>query len=114
MKKRLAVLACHRRGLLEKIEFQRTELAEISRHWQKPLALIDTGLKAVHCIRNHPALVAGGVTALLTLRRNGIVGLAQNGWRLLCVYPSILSFGLKYLSLATRSPGENCNPKTDQ
>lgn len=109
MKKRLADLACSRRGLLEKIESQRMEVAEISRHWQKPLALLDTGLMAVRFMRNHPALMVGGVAALLTLRRNGIAGLAQRGWRLLCIYPSILTFGLKYLSLAPRSSSEGRN-----
>jgi hypothetical protein len=104
MKKRLAAVAHRRRGLLEKIEAQRMEVAEISQHWEKPLALVDVGLKAVRFIRNHSALVAGGVAALLAWRREGIVGLAQKGWRLLYLYPSILAFGLKFLSLATRSP----------
>lgn len=81
------------------------EVAEISVHWQKPMAVVDTGLKAVRFLRNHPALVSGGVAALLAFRRKGIVGLAQEGWRLLYLYPSALSFGLKCLSsLATRSP----------
>lgn len=81
------------------------EVAEISLHWQKPLALVDAGLKAVRFIHSHPASVAGIVAALLAWRRKGIVGLAQKGWRLLYLYPSILAFGLKYLSsLATRSP----------
>lgn len=83
MKKQLADLACRRRGLLEKIEAQRMEVAEISQHWQKPIALVDTGLKVVRFIRNHPALMTGGVAALLTLRRKGIIGLAQERWRLL-------------------------------
>jgi hypothetical protein len=82
------------------------DVAEISLHWQKPFALADAGLKAVHYIRNHPALVTGGVAVLLAWRRKGIVGLALEGWRLLYLYPSILSFGLKSLSLATRSPSE--------
>ena len=80
------------------------DVAEISLHWQKPLALADTGLKAVRYIRNHPALVTGGVAALLAWRRKGIVGLALEGWRLLYLYPSALAFGLKFLSPATRSP----------
>jgi len=113
MKKRLAELACRRRGLLEKIAAQRMEVAEISRHWQKPLALADAGLKAVRFIHNHPSLVAGGVAALLTMRRNGIVGLAQKGWRLLHLYPSILSFGFKYLSSAARSTSEMRNTEVD-
>lgn len=104
MKKRLADLAHRRRKLLEKIEAQRIEVADISQHWQKPLALVDTGLKAVRFLHNHPAWVAGGVAGLLALRHNGIVSLAQKGWRLLYLYPSILTFGLKFLSSATRSP----------
>lgn len=113
MKKRLAELACRRRGLLDKIEFQRMEMAEISCDLQKPLVLVDAGLNAVHYIYNHRALVAGSVAALLTFRRKGIVGLAQKGWRLLVIYPSIFTFGLKYLSLASRSRSENCNTVPD-
>lgn len=97
MKKRLADLACHRRALIEKIEAQRIEVTGISQHWQKPLALVDAGVKAVRFIHNHPAWVAGGVAAFLALRHKGIAGLAQEGWRLLRLYPAIFS-------LATRSP----------
>ena len=97
MKKRLADLACRRQVLLEKIETQRIEVAGISQRWQKPLALVDAGVKAVRFIHNHPTWVAGGVAAFLALRRKGISGLAQEGWHLLRLYPAIFS-------LATRSP----------
>jgi len=113
MKKRLVEIACRRRRLLEKIEFQRIEVAKISRQLQEPLPLVDAGLKVVRYIYNHRAWVARGVAALLIFRRKGIVGLAQKGWRLLIVYPSILSYGLKYLSLATRSPREGRNTEVD-
>ena len=96
MKKQLAALAHRRLELFEKIEAQRMEVAEISQRWQKPLALVDTGVKTVHFIHNHPVLVAGGMAALLTLRRKGIAGLAQEGWRLLRFYPA-------FRSLVTRS-----------
>lgn len=79
------------------------DVAEISVRWQKPLALADTGLKAVHFVRNHPALVAGGLTAFMAWRRKGVVGLAGEGWRLLCLYPSAILFGLNSLSIAPRS-----------
>lgn len=102
MKNRIAVLVHQRRVLSEKIEAQRMDVAEIAQQWQKPLALADTGLKAVRFLRGHPALVAGGLAALLSLRGTG--SLAKKGWRLLYLYPSILTFGLKFLSSATRSP----------
>jgi hypothetical protein len=104
MKKRFAALAHQRRLLSEKIEAQRMDVAEITQQWQKPLALADTGLKAVHFLRGHPALVAGGFAALLSLRGIGIGGLAKKGWRLLYLYPAAVSFGLKYLFSAIRSP----------
>lgn len=104
MKKRLAELAYRRSRLLEKIEIQRMDVADISLDLQKPLALADAGLKAVRFIRNHPGLVSGGFAALLSLRGKGVAGLAQKGWRLMYFYPSILSFGLKYLFPAFRSP----------
>lgn len=86
MKKRLADLACRRCELLVKIETQRMEVANISIHWEKPLALVDTGLNTIRFIYNHPALVAGGVAAFIALRRKGITGLTQEVWRLLCLY----------------------------
>ena len=104
MNSRLTQLACRRLELLNDIEAQRMDMADITRHLQKPLAVADVGFKAVRLIYNHPALVTGGVTALLTLRRNGFVGLVQHGWRLLLLYPSAIFLGLKYLSSATCAP----------
>jgi hypothetical protein len=109
MNKRLAQLVIRRLELLDKIESQRMELADISLHLQKPLAVADVGLKAVRYIYNHPALVSGGVTALLTLRNKGLLGLAKHGWRLLFLYPSAIFFGLKYLTSANRAPAEERN-----
>lgn len=102
MKQRLAELADHRLRLLEKIEAQRTEIAEISVDFQKPMALADTGLKAVRFMHNHPALVSGGFAVLLSIRGIGIAGLAKKGWRLMYLYPAVISLGLKYLFPATR------------
>lgn len=113
MKKRLDELAYRRSRLLEKIETQRMDVAVISLDLQKPLALADTGLKAVRFIHNHPGLISGGFAALLSLRGQGISGLAQKGWRLMYLYPSILSFGLKYLFSAFRSPSKERNSEVD-
>ena len=106
MKQRLAELAVRRLRLLEEIEAQRMEVAEISVDFQKPLALADTGLKAVRFIRNHPALVSGSFAALLSIRGMGMAGLAKKGWRFMYLYPSVISLGLKYLFPVTRSSGE--------
>lgn len=93
MKQRLAVLACRRRELLERIEAQRREVADISRQWQRPLALADTGLKAVRFIRHHPVLWAGAMSALMALRRKGVVSLVRDGWhrlrRIIPIFPSV-------------------------
>jgi hypothetical protein len=104
MKKRLAALANHRLILLEKIEIQRTEVADISLDLQKPLALADAGLRVVRFIRGHRGLISDGFAAMQSLRGQGIAGLAKKGWRLIYLYPSIFSFGLKYLFSAFRSP----------
>lgn len=104
MKKRLADLALRRQVLLGKINAQRLEVAEIARHWQKPLALADTALHVVRFLRNHPGLVSGGFAALLSLRGKGIAGFVQKGWRLLYLYPAALTFGLKHLFSAIRLP----------
>lgn len=113
MKKRLAALANRRRILLEKIEIQRIDAADISLDLQKPLTLADAGLKAVRFIRNHPGWVAGGFAALLSLRGKGIAGMARKGWRLMYLYPAAIAFGLKYLFSKTRSPDEVRNSEVD-
>ena len=81
-------LACRRSLLLDKINAQRLELVEISLQLQKPLALADTGIKAVHFIRSHPALVTASVALLLAFRRRNLAHIAQAGWRLFCLYPA--------------------------
>ena len=78
-----------RRGLLlKKIRDQRMEIMEISLQLQKPLALVDAGIKAVHFIRSYPTLVTGSAALLLALRRGNLRHMAQEGWRLLCLYPA--------------------------
>lgn len=104
MKKQLADIVQRRHRLLTEIKSQRMDMAEISRQWQKPLALADTGLKAVRFMRDHPGLVSGTFAALLSLRGMGIADLAKKGWRLLYLYPAIVSFSSKYIFSATRSP----------
>jgi len=113
MKQRLAELSDRRLRLLEEIETQRMEVAEISLDFKKPLALADTGLKAVRFIRNHPALVSGGIAALLSMRGMGVAGLAKKGWRLMYLYPAAISLGLKYLFPANHSHGEVRNSGVD-
>lgn len=106
MNERFVELACRRRRLLEIIEAQRKEVFEISRRWQKPLATVDAGLHVVRFLQRHPALVVSGVTTLLALRRNGIVGLAQEKWRLWCS-------NIAHVFLASRSPIEARNTEAE-
>ena len=107
MKAQLARLAQRRLELAGQIEVQRLEMAEASEQLHRPLAVVDVGLHAIRLIYDHPAWFAGGVTALLTWRRHGIVGLAKNGWRMLYLYPSAIFFGLKYLSAVIRPKKED-------
>lgn len=113
MKKQLLELAVRRRTLLERIEIQRMVVADIAVDLQKPLAIADTGLKVAGFIRNHPGLVSGSLVALLSLRGKGIASLARKGWRLMYLYPSIFSFGSKYLFPALRSPSKERNSEVD-
>ena len=90
-------MACRRHLLLEKITAQRIEIVELSRQLQKPLALADAGIKVVHFIRRHPALLAGSVTILLALHRGDLRHVLQQGWRLLSLYPAT-AYLSQYLS----------------
>jgi hypothetical protein len=113
MKQRLADLSDRRLKLLEKIEAQRMEVAEISVDFQKPLALADTVLKAVRFSRNHRVLVSGGFAALLSIRGMGSAGLVKKVWRLMYLYPAAITLGLKYLFPAIRSTVEVHNAEAD-
>ena len=106
MKKRLADIAYRRSKLLDRIGRQRLEVADTSLRWQKPLALADVAVKAVHFAYAHPALFTGAATALLAIRRKGAISLVRGGWRLLLLYPSAIFVGLKYLSSISR-PGHD-------
>lgn len=110
MNKQLIEIAYRRRKLVQTISEQRTDLSDLVQQWHKPLALADSGLKAVHVMRNHPAWVAGGVTALLAWRLKGIVGLAKSGWRLAYLYPSAIFAAYKYLSALVSTQDEKCDP----
>jgi len=112
MSNQLIELAYRRKKLVQKISEQRTDMSELIQTWQKPLALADSGLKAVNVMRNHPAWVAGGLTALLAWRLKGIVGLAKSGWRLAYLYPSAIFAGYQYLSALT-SPSDAKRDATD-
>jgi len=101
MSNQLIELAYRRKKLVQKISEQRTDMLVLTQQWHKPLALADSGLKIVRVMRNHPAMVAGGLTALLAWRLKGIVGLAKSGWRLAYLYPSAIFAGYQYLSALT-------------
>jgi hypothetical protein len=113
MKQRLAELSDRRLRLLEEIGIQRTEVAEISADFRKPLALVDTALKVLRFTRKHPVMVSGGFAALLSIPGMGIAGLAKKSWRLMYLYPAAISLGLKYLFPASRSSGGVRNAGVD-
>ncbi len=97
MNKRLVILADRRCNLLNKIDSQRKDVAELTGRWQTPLAVVDTRLKAVNFLHNHPTLVVASVAAIATYCRKGIAGLASEGWRSLYLYlylylPSLLLY----------------------
>jgi hypothetical protein len=76
---------------------------EISQQWQKPLEVVDVGVKVVQSIYSHRALVSVGFAALLAWKRNGMGSLAVKGLRLILLYPSAVSIGLNILTSAFRS-----------
>ena len=80
-----------RRGeLLARIAGQRGRVAEIGARWQVPLALADRGLAAVHYARSRPVLI-GVVTALLVMRRRGVLGMVGGAWSLWKTCRSVIS-----------------------
>lgn len=113
MNKRLAELSSNRQRLLEKIESQRMEVATIAQRWEKPLALVDTGVEVLRFLRNHPILASGGAAALLTWRRKGIFSMARKWWRLLRLYSSPFSFIFEFLFSGTRAQSDEHNAREE-
>jgi hypothetical protein len=102
MKKHATDIASRRCLLLEKIRIQRMEVIAISQQLQKPLALVDAGIKAVHFIRSHPTLITGSAALLLALRRRDFAAMKQHGWSLLCLHPAT-----SYLTQHLSCPGRD-------
>jgi hypothetical protein len=86
MKKKHHDIACRRHLLLEKITAQRIEIEGISLQLQKTLALADAGIRAVHFIHRHPALIVSGIAMLLALYRGDLHLVVKQVWRLLSLY----------------------------
>lgn len=107
MTKKLDALALRQYLLIEKIESQRNEVADFALSLKTPLSVADSGIKAARFLHNHPALVSGGMAALVSWRKNGFVGMALQGWRALYLYPDILAYVSKYLHFPNRHPKKN-------
>lgn len=86
MKKRLDDIAGRRLVLLEKIRIQKSEMAEISLHLQKPLALVDTGIKAIHFMRRHSVLISSGMAFIMVLRRKNLGAMVVQVLRMARIY----------------------------
>jgi len=74
MNENLIKLAKRRERLVAEAEAQRLSLKENINVLSKPLALADQGLYAFRYVWNHPLIVAGGGTALLSLLRPSSFG----------------------------------------
>ncbi|MDH2918996.1 MAG: YqjK family protein [Sideroxydans sp.] len=97
MTRRLTDLAQRRHLLLEKIAAQRSALTQLSEQFERPLAWADSGLRTARYLHAHPAVLAGGLAAILSLRRSGLLGLARHGLSLLTRHPYILGWAWQLL-----------------
>lgn len=100
MKHRLAEITNRRMALLERIDAQRTEIAEFAQYWKKPVEVAEFGFKAVRFVRSHPGWIAGGAVALMAWRRGGLIRFVKGCWR---YYPAVLSYGMKLLPLINQT-----------
>lgn len=87
---------------MQQISAQRTEISELTRHWQKPLAIADSGLKVIRALRNHPSWVASVFAALMAWRLNKNEKSTKPRLRL-AAYPSAISTGYKNLAAHIKS-----------
>jgi len=82
--------------LLARIASQREQVARIGACCEAPLALADRGLAVVRFLRARPVLVAG-MTALVIIRRHGLIGLARSGWLAWRGYRYFIALSAKWL-----------------
>jgi len=80
MNKQLLLVRQRRAELLVKIAAQREQVARAAASWQGPLALADRCQVVARFVRSNPLLL-GGLTALLVIRRRGLIGLGMAVWR---------------------------------
>ena len=71
MNENLLRLAKRRERLVEKAQAQRLALSQSLDVWRKPLAIVDQSLNVLRYIRNHPVVITGGSTVLLSMLRLG-------------------------------------------
>ena len=81
MNKNLLKLAKRREHLVIKAEAQRLTVSQSLDIWRKPLSIADHGLNVLRYVRNHPFMIAGGSTALISIiRPNGFGKWFQRVW----------------------------------
>jgi len=105
MKTRLAEIAARRQELLEKIEYQRKEMADISAALEKPMQIADAGISTLGFIRRHPTLTTASFTAILAYFRHGIPVLSF-------ILPPLFQYTLKKFSSNSRSIDNPSKPES--
>ena len=81
MNKQMLALMQKRGELLAQIQMQRGQLSEIGQQWQAPLALADQGIAAWRWLRANPLLAACATATIFLVRRRGLGGVVNTGWR---------------------------------
>lgn len=69
-----------RERLIAEAAAQRATLARCIEPWRAPLAVADKGVSALHFLKQHPALLAGGGILLAALRPVRVVRWLRRGW----------------------------------
>jgi hypothetical protein len=79
-----------RAELLARIAAQRAQLTSASARLRAPLAIVDQGLIAARYVRSHPLILVGAaaLAAVLAIRRNSVLSVANGALRLWNLYNS--------------------------
>ena len=83
----LVKLAKKRQRLVEEAQIQRRVVADQLQAWHKPISMLDYAINMLRYIKQHPALVASGGSALLSMFKPNALSLwLQRGllaWQIL-------------------------------
>ena len=89
-------VARRKERLIARAEAERDVIAASFRRLEAPAGVIDRGLAVIHFLREHPLLVAAGVSAIVAIRGRGLLSMAGRGFAAWRVFRSLAAWAARF------------------